>query len=127
MISQRKIEHDVRLKDGEVSVLGGLIERDTTKNLNGIPGISQVPFLQYFSSDNSKEVNDQEVLIVLTPHMIRFPSITARTICARWPPEPTPTCGSTGTDNRTRRPACPRLQCPRLAAAPERPAAPGHR
>ena len=31
IISQRKIEHDIRLKDGEVSVLGGLIERDTTK------------------------------------------------------------------------------------------------
>jgi general secretion pathway protein D len=76
VISQRKIEHDVRLKDGEVSVLGGLIEHDLTKNLNGIPGISQVPFLQYFSSDISKDVNDQEVLIVLTPHVIRFPSIT---------------------------------------------------
>jgi general secretion pathway protein D len=85
VISQRKIEHDIRLKDGEVSVLGGLIERDTTKTLNGIPGISQVPFLQYFSSDISKDVSDQEVLIVLTPHVIRFPSISAedlRTLAA---------------------------------------------
>jgi general secretion pathway protein D len=85
IISQRKIEHDIRLKDGEVNVLGGLIERDTTKNLNGIPGISQVPFLQYLSSDISKEVVDQEILIVLTPHIIRFPSISAedlRTLAA---------------------------------------------
>jgi general secretion pathway protein D len=85
IISQRKIEHDIRLKDGEVSVLGGLIERDTTKNLNGIPGFSQVPFLQYLSSDISKEVVDQEILIVLTPHIIRFPSISAedlRTLAA---------------------------------------------
>jgi general secretion pathway protein D len=85
IISQRKIEHDVRLKDGEVSVLGGLIERDTTKTLNGIPGISQIPFLQYLSSDISKEVSDQEILIVLTPHIIRFPSISAedlRTLAA---------------------------------------------
>ncbi|MGD0965329.1 MAG: cohesin domain-containing protein [Candidatus Acidiferrales bacterium] len=85
VISQRKIEHDIRLKDGEVSVLGGLIERDTIKSLNGIPGISQVPFLQYLSSDISKEVTDEEVLIVLTPHVIRFPSISAddlRTLAA---------------------------------------------
>ncbi len=85
VISQRKIEHDIRLKDGEVSVLGGLIERDTTRNLNGVPGISQVPFLQYLSSDISKEVVDQEILIVLTPHVIRFPSISAedlRTLAA---------------------------------------------
>jgi general secretion pathway protein D len=85
VISQRKIEHDIRLKDGEVSVLGGLIERDTIKSLNGVPGISQVPFLQYLSSDISKEVVDQEILIVLTPHIIRFPSISAedlRTLAA---------------------------------------------
>ncbi|MGH9563410.1 MAG: cohesin domain-containing protein, partial [Terracidiphilus sp.] len=61
------------------------IERDTTKNLNGVPGISQIPFLQYLSSDISKEVVDQELLIVLTPHVIRFPSISAddlRTLAA---------------------------------------------
>ncbi len=33
VISQRKIEHEVRLKDGEVNILGGLIERTTTNNL----------------------------------------------------------------------------------------------
>src|SRR5208282_1712904 len=31
IISQRKIDHDIRLKDGEVSVIGGLIERDLIK------------------------------------------------------------------------------------------------
>jgi len=77
IISQRKIEHDIRLKDGEVSVLGGLIERDTTKNVNGIPGFAEVPLAKYLFSDQSKEVVDQEILIVLTPHIIRFPSITA--------------------------------------------------
>jgi general secretion pathway protein D len=77
IISQRKIEHDVRLKDGEVNVLGGLIERDLTKNINGIPGITEVPLAKYLFSDNSKEVVDQEILIVLTPHIIRMPSISA--------------------------------------------------
>jgi general secretion pathway protein D len=75
VIGSKKIEHDIRLKDGEVSVLGGLIERTETKNQNGIPGIAQIPFLKYFASDNSNEVQENEVLIVLTPHIIRFPSI----------------------------------------------------
>jgi general secretion pathway protein D len=77
IIGSKKIEHDIRLKDGEVSVLGGLIERTETKNLNGIPGLSQIPFLRYFTSDISNEVEEDEVLIVLTPHVIRFPSISA--------------------------------------------------
>jgi general secretion pathway protein D len=92
IISQRDIENNIRLKDGESSVLGGLIERDETTNMNGIPGVAQVPLLRYLFSDNSHEVVDQELLIVLTPHVIRFPSIDAenlRTLAA-------------GTDSNTR-------------------------
>jgi general secretion pathway protein D len=80
VISQRKIEHDIRLKDGEVSVLGGLMERTVTKNVNGIPGLAQLPLFRYLFSDNSNEVAEDEVLIVLTPHVLRFPSITAENL-----------------------------------------------
>ncbi len=80
VISQRKIEHDVRLKDGEASVLGGLIERTETKNVNGIPGLADLPLFRYLFSDNSNEVKEDEVLIVVTPHIIRFPSIVANNL-----------------------------------------------
>ncbi len=82
VISQRDIENDIRLKDGESSVLGGLIERDETTNMNGIPGVAQVPLLRYLFSDNSHEVVDQELLIVVTPHIIRFPSIDSEDLRA---------------------------------------------
>jgi general secretion pathway protein D len=75
VIGSKKVEHDIRLKDGEVSVLGGLIERTETKIVNGIPGLAQLPLLGYLFSDNSNEVQEDETLIVLTPHIIRFPSI----------------------------------------------------
>jgi general secretion pathway protein D len=80
VISQRKIEHDIRLKNGEVSVLGGLIERTQTKNVNGIPGVAQIPLFRYLFSDNSTELKEDEVLIVLTPHVLRLPSITAENL-----------------------------------------------
>jgi general secretion pathway protein D len=80
VISQRKIEHEVRLKDGEVNILGGLIERTDTDNLNGIPGAADVPVLKYLFSQVSKEVEHDEVLIVLTPHILRFPSINAENL-----------------------------------------------
>jgi len=76
IIAQNKIEHEVRLKDGEASVLGGLITRTQTVNVNGIPGLAQVPLAKYLFSDNSNQLQDQEVLIVLTPHIVRFPNIT---------------------------------------------------
>lgn len=105
IIAQNKIEHNIRLKDGEVSVLGGLITRTETINMNGIPGLAQVPLMRYLFSDNTHEVQDQEVLIVLTPHIIRFPNFTAEDLRAL----------ATGSDTNIR---VYREQDQALAAAP---------
>ncbi len=77
IISQRKIEHDVRLREGEVNVLGGLMEESQTKSISGWPGLSKIPFLRYFFSSESVDTAENEVLIVLTPRIIRLPDITA--------------------------------------------------
>ena len=77
IIANNEVDHIVRLKDGESSVLGGLITRTETKDLNGYPGISQLPLMKYMFADNKNDVQDNEVLIILTPHIIRFPSITS--------------------------------------------------
>jgi general secretion pathway protein D len=73
IISQRKIEHDIRLKEGEVNILGGLIERTDTKTLNGWPGLAKIPFMRYFFSDDKQDHQENEVLIVLTPRIVRMP------------------------------------------------------
>ncbi len=80
IISQRSIEHDIRLKDGEVNVLGGLIERTDTDTVNGWPGLSKIPFLRYFFSNNTVDHQENEVLIVLIPHIVRLPTITAENL-----------------------------------------------
>jgi len=76
IISQRKIEHDVRLKEGEVSILGGLLERTQTKSVNGWPGFAQIPFMRYFFSGEHVENEEAEVLIVLKPQIVRLPELT---------------------------------------------------
>src|SRR4029077_6727176 len=80
VISQRTIQHDVRLQDGEVNILGGLIETTTPKSSSGLPGASTTPFLKYFTADNKNENEEQEVLIVVIPHIIRMPGITAENL-----------------------------------------------
>jgi general secretion pathway protein D len=77
IISQRKIQNQIRLANGEVSVLGGLVQHTTTKTVNGWPGLARIPFLKYFFSDQKMQTEDDEVLIVLTPHVVRMPHITA--------------------------------------------------
>lgn len=76
IISQRKIEHDIRLKEGEVNILGGLIERTDTKTLNGWPGLAKIPFMRYFFSEDKNDHQENEVLIVLTPRIVRMPDWT---------------------------------------------------
>src|SRR5271157_3994549 len=73
IISQRKVEHELRLKEGEVSILGGLIQRTDTKTLNGWPGLAKVPVMHYLFSGTNTEIQEDEVLIVLTPHIVRMP------------------------------------------------------
>ncbi|MGB7024723.1 MAG: cohesin domain-containing protein [Candidatus Acidiferrales bacterium] len=78
IISSRKVgPADIRLRDGEVNLVGGLITRSETKALNGWPGVAHIPFLRYFFSNQDNKAEDDEVLIAMTPHVVRMPSITA--------------------------------------------------
>jgi general secretion pathway protein D len=70
---QRVIEDDFRLQEGEVNLLGGLIQRTLTDQVQGVPGLGDIPGLRYLFSQDNKEVNDQEVLVMLTPRVIRLP------------------------------------------------------
>jgi general secretion pathway protein D len=76
IISQRKIEHDIRLREGEASVLGGLIQKTDTRGLNGWPGLAHTPFLRYLFSEDTKQFEDDEILIILTPRIVRLPDWT---------------------------------------------------
>jgi general secretion pathway protein D len=76
VISQRKIDHEIRLKEGESNILAGLITRSSAKTLNGWPGLSRIPLLRYFFSEDQRQFEDDEILIILTPHIVRMPEWT---------------------------------------------------
>lgn len=76
IIGQRKFDQDIRLREGEVSILGGLFEQIDSSTLNGIPGLSQIPFLQYLTSDKKKDHQENDVLVVLIPRIVRMPDWT---------------------------------------------------
>jgi general secretion pathway protein D len=76
VISQRVIEHDIRLKEGEVSILAGLIQRTESKSVNGWPGLAKLPIFGRLFSDNTNDVQEDEILIVLTPRIVRIPGWT---------------------------------------------------
>jgi general secretion pathway protein D len=71
IIGQRKIEHEVRLKEGEVNLLGGMLEDSQTKSLTGIPGLAQIPILKYLFGQTTTDHSETETVFVLIPHIVR--------------------------------------------------------
>src|ERR1700687_4440127 len=71
MIGQRKIEHEIRLKDGEANLLGGIMEDQQTKSLAGIPGLAQIPILKYLFGQTTQDHSENEIVFAIVPHIIR--------------------------------------------------------
>jgi len=71
IIGQRKIENEIRLREGEVNLLGGIFENQDVKAVSGLPGISQIPLLKYLFSSTNIEHKENEIVFVLIPHIVR--------------------------------------------------------
>jgi general secretion pathway protein D len=76
IIGQRKIEHEIRLKEGEVNMLGGMFEHDDVRSLSGYPWLAQIPILRYFFAQSNVDRRNSEIVFVLTPHVVRGQFIT---------------------------------------------------
>ena len=75
IIGQRRVVHDIRIKDGEASILGGLMQSQFFKTKSGIPFLSQIPILGRLFSSTDTQISENEILIVLIPHIVRLPDI----------------------------------------------------
>ena len=76
VIGQRKIEHEIRLKEGEVNIMGGILEDQDIRSLSGIPGLAQIPILKYLFSQTNVEHKENEIVFALIPHVIRARDVT---------------------------------------------------
>ena len=76
IIGQKKIEHEIRLKDGEPSLIGGIFDDSQTKSLAGIPGLAQIPILRYLFGQVTQDKEQDETVFAITPHIIRGNTIS---------------------------------------------------
>jgi len=80
IIGQRKVSHDIRLREGEVALLGGLTKLQDTKTKTGTPGLSSIPFLGRLFSGESIDRERSELMIAIVPHIIRRPEFSAENL-----------------------------------------------
>ena len=89
VISNRTVQQTVRLRENEPAVLSGIIEQTETRTISGSPGFARLPGVGYLGGVRNKEIQETELLIVITPRALRLPSQTRRSIYAgRGEPSP---------------------------------------
>lgn len=70
VISNREYKGSIRVKDGEPTFVAGEISRTDTLSMSGIPGLGAIPGLNQAMVNNSKQENEDELMIAITPHVV---------------------------------------------------------
>ncbi len=76
----RKLENTLRLTDGVTAVIGGLLQGREAKTLKGVLGLNSIPILNKFMGGHATSDQEIEILISLTPHILRAPNILAEDV-----------------------------------------------
>ncbi len=64
------------MRDGEVSILGGLSDRENSATISGLPGVTNMPILGYIFGNKNKSMTDNQILIAMIPHIVRSADTT---------------------------------------------------
>jgi general secretion pathway protein D len=73
--NSRTVTSVIRLKDGETNILAGLISDQERRSLTGLPGLASVPLLGRLFSRNKDEDQETDIVMTLTPKIIRKPDL----------------------------------------------------
>ncbi len=76
-ISQNKATADIRLHEGEVNLIGGIIQQTDSKGNTGIPGLASIPLIGRLFSGETTERDRTELMIALIPHVVRGQEVSA--------------------------------------------------
>ena len=84
IIGTRTIDTVIRLQDGETNFLAGLIRTDETNSDSGFPGLSEIPLIGRLFSNKRNEAQRTDVILTMTPHIIRNAEITQEDLEPIW-------------------------------------------
>jgi type II secretory pathway component HofQ len=70
VINNREYNGSITLKDGEPGVVTGSVSRSEQLSMSGIPGLGEIPGLNKITSSNTKQQQEDELLVVITPHVV---------------------------------------------------------
>ena len=71
-LSTKQLSSLVQVKDGEKIVLGGLIDKTEGQILRKLPILGDIPLLKYLFSYKKNIKETQEMVIIISPHIVRL-------------------------------------------------------
>jgi len=76
IIGQRRIDHETRLADGDINLVGGILQDTETRSIGGYPWLLKIPILKYLFGQENKDHSETEIVFAITPHIVRAEEIT---------------------------------------------------
>ena len=70
VISNQEYHGSIRLRDGEPAVVAGEITTNDERSMEGLPIVSEIPGLSLGFNDNTVTKEEDELLIMITPHVV---------------------------------------------------------
>ncbi|NLC70445.1 MAG: type II secretion system protein [Desulfuromonadaceae bacterium] len=83
-ITTTNAQTTLTLRDGEPTIIGGLIRKDNKTTVNTIPVLGDIPILGRLFSGESKEQVKREILLSVTPHIVRSLDIPSPQVATIW-------------------------------------------
>lgn len=77
-LGSRKVTTKLRLRDGETGIIAGLMKGTSSSGVTGIPILNRLPILKEIFSSNTKNNERTDILLSITPRILRMPEITSR-------------------------------------------------
>jgi general secretion pathway protein D len=72
----RYVNTTLRLKDGETSLLAGLILNEERTSMSGLPGLANVPVIGRLFAANQDELKETDIVLMITPRVVRQVDLT---------------------------------------------------
>jgi len=73
----RRVETDLRLREGESTLLAGLLQEQQRRQLSGLPWVMHLPVIKQLFSSNDNSIQQSDVVMLLTPRIVRSREFTA--------------------------------------------------
>ena len=77
-INKKKATTEVLVRDGETAVIGGILQVTRKKDQSAVPWFSKIPILGYLFKYDATQAQNQELLIFITPKILKTESAQAR-------------------------------------------------